>query len=70
MCSEEGKDRSKGTDIVRGRLRFLGGEMDMATVVGDKDVVVSATRFHGQLTGEVRRRRIVARISTDEGGAV
>ncbi len=42
--------------------------MDIATVVGDKDVVVSATRFYGQLTGEVRSRGIVAGKSTDEGG--
>ena len=48
MCSEEGKDRSKGANIVRGRLGFLGGEVDIAAVVGDKNVVVSATRFYGQ----------------------
>ena len=65
MCSEEGKDRSKRTNIVRGRLRFLGGEVDVALIVGYKDVVVS-----GELTGEVRSRGIVARNSTDEGGAV
>ena len=70
MGSEEGKDGGKGTDIVRGGLGFLGGEMDIATVVGDKDVIVSAAGFHGQLTGEVRSRGIVARNSTDEGGAV
>ena len=70
MGSEESKDGGKGTYIVRGGLGFLGGEMDIATVVGDKDVVVSATRFHGQLTSEVRCRGIVARNSTDEGGAV
>ena len=44
--------------------------MDVAAVVGDKDVLVPATRFHGQLTGEVRSRRIVAGNSTDERGAV
>ena len=70
MGSEESKDGGKGTDIVRGGLGFLGGEVDIAAVVGDKDVVVSATRFHGQLTSEVRSRGIVARNSTDEGGAV
>ena len=70
MCSEEGKDGSKGENIVRGRLGFLGGEVDIAAVVGDKDVIVFATRFHGQLTSEVRSRGIVARNSTDEGGAV
>ena len=70
MGSEESKDGGKGTEIVRGGLGFLEGEMDIATVVGDKDVVVSATRFHGQLTGEVRSRGIVAGNSTDEGRAV
>ena len=48
----------------------MGGEVDIASVVGDKNVVVSATGFHGQLTGEVRSRGIVARNSTNEGGAV
>ncbi len=70
MCSEEGKDRRKGANIVRGRFRFLGGEVDIAAVVGDKNVLVSATRFHGQPTGEVRSRGIVAGNSTDERGAV
>jgi hypothetical protein len=46
----------------------LGGEVDVAAVVGDKNVLVSATRFHGQLTGEVRSRGIVAGNSTDERG--
>ena len=70
MCSEEGKDRSKRANVVRGRLGFLGGDMDVTLIIGDKDVIVSATRFHGQLTSEVRSRGIVARNSTDEGGAV
>ena len=48
----------------------MGGEVYVATVVCDEDVFVSATGFHGQLTGEVRSCRIVARNSTDEGGAV
>ena len=56
MCSEEGKDGREGANIVRGRFRFLGGEVDVAAVVGDKNVFFSATRFHGQLTGEVRSR--------------
>ncbi len=30
--------------------------MDVAAVVGDKNVLVPATRFHGQLTGEVRMK--------------
>ena len=70
MGSEESKDGSKGADIVRGGLRFLGGEVDVAFEVGDEYVIVSATRFHGQLTGEVRSRGIVARNSTDKGGTV
>jgi hypothetical protein len=68
--SEESEDRGEGTYIVRGRFRLLGGEVDVAAVVGDKDVFVSATRFHGQLTGEVRSRGIVAGNSADEGGTV
>ena len=51
-------------------LDFWGVSLDVALIVGYKDVVVSATGFHGQLTGEVRSRGIVARNSTDEGGAV
>ena len=70
MCSEEGKDRSERANVVRGRLGFLGGEVDVAFEVSYKNVIVSATGFHGQLTGEVRSRGIVARNSTDEGGAV
>ena len=70
MCSEEGKDGSKGENIVRGRLGFLGGEVDVTLIIGYQNVIVSATGFHGQLTGEVRSRGIVARNSTDEGGAV
>ena len=48
----------------------MGGEVDVTLIVGYKDVIVSATGFHGQLTGEVRSRGIVAGNSTDEGGAV
>ena len=48
----------------------MGGEVDVAAVVSDENVFVSATRFHGQLTGEVRSRGIVAGNSTDEGGTV
>ena len=70
MGSEESKDGGKGTDIVRGGLGFLGGEVDVAFEVSNKNVIVSATRFHGQLTSEVRSCGIVARNSTDEGGAV
>ncbi len=70
MGSEKSKDRGEGTYIVRGGLRFLGGEVNVTVVVGDKDVFVSATRFHGQLTGEVRSRGLVAGNSTDEWGAV
>ncbi len=48
----------------------MGGEVDVAAVVSDKNVFVSATGFHGQLTGEVRSRGIVAGNSTDERGTV
>ena len=44
--------------------------MDVTLIIGDKDVIVSATRFHGHLTSEVRSRGIVTRNSTDEGGTV
>ncbi len=44
--------------------------MDISTVVDDKGVLVTATGFHGQLTGEVESRGIVAGNSTDERGAV
>ncbi len=70
MGSEESEDIGEGSYIVRGVFRFLGGEVDVAAVVSDKNVLVSATRFHGQLTGEVRSRGIVAGNSTDERGAV
>ncbi len=56
MGSEEGEDRGKGAYIVRGGFIFFGGEVDIAAVVGDNNVLVAATRFHGQLTGEVRSR--------------
>ena len=58
MCSEEGKDGSKRANVVRGRLGFLGGEVDVALIIGYQNVIVSATGFHGQLTGEVRSRRL------------
>jgi hypothetical protein len=47
VCSEEGKDGSKGGDIVRGRARLLGGEVDVSAVGGDENVIVPATIFHG-----------------------
>jgi hypothetical protein len=49
---------------------LLGGEVDVSAVVSDKDVLVTETRFHGQLTGEIRSRGIVAGNSTNERGAV
>ncbi len=51
MGSEEGKDRRKRRDVVRGRARFLWGEVDVSTEDGDKYVPVPAARFNGQLTG-------------------
>ena len=53
MGSKEGKDRSKRRDIVGGRARFLWGVVDVSTEDGDKYVLISATRFNRQLTGEV-----------------
>ncbi len=70
MGSEESEDGGERSYIVRVGFRFLGGEVDVSAVVGDKDVLVPATRFHGQLTGEVRSRRIVAGNRTDERRAV
>jgi hypothetical protein len=70
VCSEGGKDGSKRGDMVRGRTRLLGGEVDVAVVGGYKDVTIPGTRFHGQLTSEVGSRGIVAGNSTDERGAV
>ena len=51
MGSKEGKDRRKRRDIVRGRFRFLWGEVDISTEDGDKDILVPAARFNGQMTG-------------------
>ncbi len=68
MRSEEAKDRNEVADIVRGVFGILGGEVNIAAVVGDKDVIVAATGFHGQLISEVGTRRIVAGNSTDERG--
>ena len=52
MGSKEGKDRRKRRDIVRGRFRFLWGEVDISTEDGDKDVLlVPVARFNGQMTG-------------------
>ncbi len=70
MGSEEDDDGGERSYIIRGGFGFLGGEVDIAAVLGDKNVLVSATRFHGQLTGEVRSRGIAAGNSTDKRGAV
>ncbi len=48
----------------------MGSEVDIPTVVSDEDIPISATRFYGQLKSEVGGRGIVARNSTNEGGAV
>ncbi len=42
MGSKEGENRRERGDIVRGRARFLGGVVDVATEDGDKDVLISA----------------------------
>ena len=49
MGSKEGKDRRKRRDIVRGRFRFLWGEVDISTEDGDKDVLIPAARLNRQL---------------------
>jgi hypothetical protein len=48
--SKEGKDGRERGDIVRGRARFLCGEVDVlvSTEDGDKYVLVPAARFNGQ----------------------
>jgi hypothetical protein len=51
VCSKEGEDGSERGDIVRGRARFLWGEVDVSTEDGDKYVLVPAARFNRQLTG-------------------
>jgi hypothetical protein len=70
VCSEERKDGGERADIVRGVFGFLRGEVNIAAVVGDKDILVTTKRFHGQLTSEVGSRGIVAVNSTDEREAV
>ncbi len=34
----------------------MGSEVDIPTVVSDEDILISATRFYGQLTSEVGGR--------------
>ncbi len=51
MGSKEGEDGRERRDIVRGRTRFLWGEVDVSTEDGDKYVLVPAARFNRQLTG-------------------
>ncbi len=53
MGSEEGKDRGERGDIVRGRARFLGGEVYVSLVDSDEDVLVPTTGLNKQVTGEV-----------------
>ncbi len=53
MCSKEGEDGHERRDIVRGRARFLWGEVDVSTKDGDKYILIPAARFNRQLTGEV-----------------
>ena len=51
MGSKEGKDGRERRDIVRGRARFLWGEVDVSTEDGDKYVLIPAARFNRQMTG-------------------
>ncbi len=53
MGSEESKDGGKGRDIVGGRARFFGGEVNIALEDSDKNVLIPTTGFNRQLTGEV-----------------
>ena len=55
MGSEESNYRGERGDIVRGRARFVGGEVDVALVDCDQDVLILTTGFNRQLTGEVDR---------------
>ncbi len=55
MGSEESNDRGERGYIVRGRARFLGGEVDVALVDCDQDVLIPTTGFNRQLTNEVGR---------------
>ncbi len=50
MGSKEGEDGRERRDLVRGRARFLWGEVDVSTEDGDKYVLVPAARFNRQLT--------------------
>ena len=70
MGNKEGEDRRERRDIVGGRARVLWGVVDVSTEDGDKYVLIPATGFNRQLTGEVRSRGIVAENSADEGGTV
>jgi hypothetical protein len=49
--SKEGEDGRERSDIVRGRVKFLWGEVDVSTEDCDEDVLVPAARFNRQLTG-------------------
>ncbi len=50
MGSKEVEDGHERRDIVRGRARFLWGEVDVSTENCDEDVLVPAARFNRQLT--------------------
>jgi hypothetical protein len=57
--SEESKDRRKRRDVIGGRARFLWGEVDVSTEDGDKDILVPAARFNGQLTVSTDKAKIL-----------
>jgi hypothetical protein len=49
--SKESKDRGERVDnIVRGRARLLGGEVDVPLEYGYKDVLIPTTGFNRKLT--------------------
>ncbi len=54
MGSKERKDGSNRGDIVRGRFRFLGSEVDVSLNDSYKNVLVPPAEFNRQLIGEVR----------------
>ncbi len=55
MGSEEGKDRGEKRDIVNGRARVLGCEVDVALVDCDQDVCTDSHDGIQQVSSEVGR---------------
>ncbi len=53
MCSKEGKDGRERADIVRGRLGFFGGEVNVAVEDSNKNVLISPTGFNGHIYRQI-----------------